>query len=715
MMKRLHTAPTPPLPLAAAPRGARARRPAPRPPPPRAAAATAPPPLADAPPRGAGAAPHAPRWEPHAHFPLRQEMLRCASAADLAALLAAHAGALSPADVAAAWHVAAQRRLLTLARSGERGEAALAEALLALVDGAVDGMDPTALSTAAWALAATGADAGGARLAALLARALPRVTDFRPPELGVLLWAAASHPELPAAARARPFSALAALVAGGMSLARFSAGDLSVLVWAMGRAGYRCDDLLDAAEGEAAAKLGALAPPDAARLLHGFAMLRRRPRRLVALLAEAGAPPGALDAHAAEDVALLLVSLGKLGMEPGKDFLRTAAARAAALVPPTRRLFKSTAGRQELDPGAQLHPRHVAHLLWAFARLDGRIAERSFVARALAHLAAAPELYAAEDVGAALWACAEMGVDPPPAALEAAARRLARLAAAEDPATLARGLAAAAALAARRPPGAAAGAALAALARGAAARLAAPGAAEALAPAELAAALAALGTLEAAPVLPAPVAARLQAAAAAAAPAFAPRALPKLAWAFARLGWREPATLDALAAAAAAGMALIPADGVVQLAWAAAAAERPQPALAAALARAAGARLGAYPPRDKARLAWAFAALARRAAPGAGAAAEFLERLLRSVEPAEVSDLDAVSVSALLWACARVAAPPARLLAAAAATVAAGAGGYSREQLRLARAVLERHGGRGSAALEVIARHAAAAAPAPRR
>jgi hypothetical protein len=603
-------------------------------------------------------------------------MLACTTAQALHQLLDQRAAALHPADAAAAWHVAAQGRLLTLARSGDAAQGGLLAALLRLTERLAPGMDATALSTTAWALAATSADAGP-HLAAVMAAARAALTSFRPQELCVLLWAAATHPGLAPPERLPLFEALGGALQEGMTLSTFSAHDLSVLVWALGRVGCRHAPLLAAAQAECGAKVAGLAPPDAARLMHGFAMLRHRPPTLL--------PPLAAHCHALlpefapEDVALLLVSLGKLDMDPGHAFLAAAAARAAALVPTVSR-------RRGAPPpalGEGLHPRHLAHLLWAYARMDSRSAERALFPRALRHLAAAPGLYSGEDVSAMLWACARTGFDPPgerdawciffyfflnnlPHSLNAtlaavhcaavvvqtAAERMLALAGQESPQTLAYALSSLGTLASRQQGlagggGGGGGTAVDAFAAAAAACLA-PHAAK-LEPGDLAAVVVALGTLEARGV-PGRAAGALQAACAAAAGELPAAALPRVAWAAVRLQWRGAQPMDAVAAAGLANLALLPPEGLAQMAWAFAAAERHYPELAAGLASACGRQLPAFRAGDKARLAWAFTQLSRRGEPGAGV----LLRLVQAVTAADLRAMSPEDVAAVVFACARL-------------------------------------------------------------
>lgn len=493
---------------------------------------------------------HGPVWGDQAGFPLRQQMMDCTSAGELHQLLRSHADQLQGADVASAWHVGAQGRLLTLARSGDATQAALVEELLQLTDRFAGGMDATALSTTAWALAATSADAG--RLYSVMSLSQQRLTTFRPQELCVLLWAAASHVLLPDAQRTLPFAALADLVEHhGMLLEHFSAHDLSVLCWAMGKVHYHHPALLQAAETESEAKVAGLQPPDAARLMHGLAMLSHRPPRLVPPLARRCLD--CMGEFCADDVALLMVSLGKLCMDPGADFMKAVAVRATVLAPPISTSRRR--GAEAEDPGDMLHPRHMAHLLWSYARLGSKAGDRGFMLRALRHLASHPRLYAGEDINAALWACTRLGLDAPEAVLKAAAQRMTALAPQEPPQILAHVLSSLSALLTRKQdPSPTVSAAVHQFA-GAAAELLAAAAGE-LSAKDVGPVIVALGTLEAAS-LPENVATRLQVACAAHADAFVPSTLPRITWAVVRLRWRSSRMLDALSAAASVQLGLI--------------------------------------------------------------------------------------------------------------------------------------------------------------
>ena len=115
------------------------------------------------------------------------------------------------------------------------------------------------------------------------------------------------------------------------------------------------------------------------------------------------------------------------------------------------------------------------------------------------------------------------------------------------------------------------------------------------------------------------------------------------------------------------------------------------------------AKLGSFEPRDKARLLWAFAQMARHGYPGQPA----LLRILRSLSAADVARLDPVSVSAVLWQCARLDEHPGPVLDAAAAYITANIASFSREQLLHAKAALTKHKVSDRGALEAIARHSA--------
>jgi len=648
-----------------------------------------------------------PEWSHHCNFPLRQQMLECTSASSLQALLQQNGPELDPSDIAAAWHVAAQKRFLTLVRSGHPGEVALASHLIYLVDQHAAGMDPASLSTTAWALAST--ECGTSELIeSLIAFSQHRLVGFLPSELCTLLWAAASHPQLHEHRRHDPFFFLATLVEQGMRLELFSPRDISLLLWSMGKVSYMHSTVLSAAEAECAVQIDKFTPADISRAMHGFSMLRHNPVTLREPLESYWGAAGKerLSAFNPDEITLFVVAHGKLGLEPDNFFMRSIVRRIAALVPPVpkpegKRKRRPTsaaataAAEAENNPSKFLHPRHMAHLMWSFARLDYRPAESTFFSKSLKYLERNPGLYCLEDLNVILWSCSHLKVEVPENAVIGAALRAIALAPKEQsPAMLTSVLRHLSAVAAARmhhkntnsssdvfPIEVRKYAALCA-------SLLAPVVSE-VSPEDLASTIIALGTLEMAAVIPRPVTLQLQNACLTSANKFASETLPQLAWGVVRLRWQSPQLVDSLASAAAVRCSLLPPEGLAQLGWAFAAMDRTHAKLAAALVTQCTVKLQGFSARDKARLAWAFAHLAHR---HEAITQKFLRGFIRSFDMIELSKLDAVSVAAIVWSCGRLERHPGLVLEAAAEKLLRNSSLYSREQLAQVKAVLVKHG-----------------------
>lgn len=640
-----------------------------------------------------------PEWPYHSNLPLRQQMLDCTSASELQGLLQQNGPELGPSDVAAAWHVAAQQRLLTLARSGDSAERSLSEHLLYLADQHAIGMDPAALSTTAWALAAS--DSGSSELMEkLLDASERRMVNFLPSQLCTLLWAAAYHPRLVDYRRHGPFVTLAGFVEQGMRLELFSPREISTLLWAMGKVSYGHEAVLAEAELECCRQMPQFSPCDTARAMHGFAMLRHNPVSLRGPLSKRWGNAAAMESFNPENATLLMVAHGKLGLEPDKPLLGAMVRRLGALVPPPKFIAKSPRGRRpkdaphkprsqpeleaEMDPSAFLHPRHIAHSLWALAQLDYRPTEGALIPKALRHIEANPGLYEAEDLSAVFWACSNLHVEVPETLAIVAAQRAAVLAPTESPAVVSSMLrhiaAVTTAVNGKVPTAARKFAAVAAA-------VLIPQAAK-LEPEEIASLIIALGTLEM-PPLQRPAALQLQRACLAATSEISSELLPQLAWAMVRLRWATPQLLDALACASAYRAALMTPEGLAQLTWAFAAMERPHNQLAAALVAQCCAKIGNFSARDKARLAWAFAHLSQR---HPLINERVLSAIISSISKTEVVKLDHTSVAAIVWACSKLERHPGQVLDAAAKRVTVNSRLYSKEQLVQLRAVLEKHG-----------------------
>ena len=652
-----------------------------------------------------------PEWSHHSNFPLRQQMLDCTSASSLQALLQQNGPELGPSDVAAAWHVAAQKRFLSLVRSGHPGEVALASHLLYLVDQHAAEMDPASLSTTAWALAST--ECGTSELIeSLIAFSQHRLVGFLPSQLCTLLWASASHPQLNDHRRHDPFFFLANLVEQGMRLELFSPRDISLLLWSMGKVSYMHSTVLAAAEAECAVQIDKFTPADISRAMHGFSMLRHNPVSLREPLESYWGAVGEerLSAFNPDEITLFVVAHGKLGLEPDTLFMRSIIRRIAALIPPVPKpegkrkrransAAATAAAEAELNPSKFLHPRQMAHVMWSFARLDYRPAESSsFFTKFLKYLEINPGLYCLEDLNVILWSCSHLKIQVPENAIIAASLRAIALAPKEQsPAMLTSVLRHLSAVTAARmhqnanssgssdvfPVEVRKYAALCAA-------LLAPVVSK-LSPEDLASTIIALGTLEMARVLPRLVTVQLQKACVTSASKFTPDTLPQVAWGVVRLRWQSPQLLDALASAAAVRCALLPPEGLAQLGWAFAAMDRTHANLAAALVTQCTVKLQAFSSRDKARLAWAFAHLAHR---HEAISQKFLNAFIRSFDAIELSKLDAVSVAAIVWSCGRLERHPGAVLEAAAEKVLRNSTLYSKEQLAQVKAVLMKHGSR---------------------
>ena len=636
-----------------------------------------------------------PEWSHHSNFPLRQQMLDCTSARELQTLLQQNGPELESADVAAAWHVAAQQRLLTLARSGDSGQAALLKHLLFLTDKHIDGMDPAAISTTAWAISAS--ESGSSELMEKLLDAAERhMINFLPCQLCTLLWATASHPRLVDHRRHAPFITLASFVQQGMRLELFLPKEVSTLLWAMGKVAYGHEAILAEAELECCRQMPFFTAADTARAMHGFAMLRHNPITLRGPLSKRWGNASTMDTFSPENAALLMVAHGKLGVEPDKPLLGAMVRRLGALVPPSKLIInKFPKGRRpkdgsmeperiEIDPSNFLHPRHLAHSIWALARLDYRPTEGAFISKLLRHLEANPGLYEAEDLSAIFWACSHLQVEIPQSLVIIAAERATVLAPKESPAlvsSMLRHIAAVTTAVNGKVPAAARRFSVIAAA------VVIPQIAK-LEPEEVASTIIALGTLEM-PPLQRPSAVMLQRACLAAIPEVSSELLPQLAWAMVRLRWSTPVLVDALLSAAAFRAALMTPEGLAQLTWAFAAMERPHNQLAAALVTQCCAKLGNFCTRDKARLAWALAHLSQK---HPVINQRVLSVVITGITKQEVVKLDPTSVAAIVWACGKLERHPGQVLDAAAKQINLNTRFYSKEQLMQVRAVLEKHG-----------------------
>jgi hypothetical protein len=654
-----------------------------------------------------------PDWGDHSNFPIRQQMLECASARKLDALLQRHANELGPADVAAAWHVTVQQRLYTLARSNEFGERALIERLLSLTERHSRDMDPTSISTVVWALVTSEFETEP-HLSTLLRHAERQIVSFRPAELCVCLWASCNATTLDSSTRATLFKALAGLIDRGMTMEHFAAYDLSVLVWAMGRAQVSPQTVVLAAEAEASKKAALFSPSDAARLMHGFAMLRHNPIPVVPPLTAAAA--ASIAEYGPDDIALLFVAFGKLCVEPDAKFMRSACKHLFQLLPPLG--AKPSASKRGVDGNKAtcldgdsddvstvythhtLHPRHIAHVMWTLARLEYRsMFDVGFLKKSLRHLAAYPSFFTGDEIAAMLWGCSRLDMAMPQGGLEATARRLSALTPTENADTLVSAVRHVSVLAARaRDVRSAERTAVLRFAIDAA-RAVAPHASQ-LPSADVASFVIGLGTLEAT-TLPKHVRIALEAASAKAAADMPTALLPRLTWAIVRLGWNNAVVMDALASASVSSCGLLSHEGLAQLAWSFAALDKPYPAVTEALARKCSPNLAGFTGRDKSRLAWAFVQLERFNRPGQ---LSIIKRIVQSVTINDVASMEPLSVAAFLWACTRVDEHPGAAFEAAAAFVAANTHRFSSNQLMQAAAALKKHSSNNIDAMQAIMR-----------
>ena len=227
-------------------------------------------------------------------------------------------------------------------------------------------MDPRALASTAWALAAIpewGAREGGAEvLAAVLPQVLAGLRHFRGPELTQVLWALASlghapDPGMLAALQAR----LQALAVGeDADAARLGPGEASIGLWSLAKLG------------------GGQGPGDSGAATARGALVRCAERQLVAF--------------STQELSNVLWGLARARDYPGAAFLDAAALE-----------LQHRAG--EFDP------RNVASLLWSFATLG-----HDLPPEALKILSAEAErcmgLFGPRGLAVVLWAFARLGLSP---------------------------------------------------------------------------------------------------------------------------------------------------------------------------------------------------------------------------------------------------------------------------------------------------------------
>ena len=635
-------------------------------------------------------------------LPLRQHMLDCHSPPQLLALIQDNYRDMGPSEVAAAWHVAVQAKLLSSSTSSNNTDshtnndanpssASLVSLLLKLTDRFVETMDPASLATTAWALASS-SHGSQQTMHKLLDTAQRTLIHFLPPQLCVLLWASATHPALATdpPLQLRLFHALADLIDGGMRLELFSPSDLSLLLQSMAKARYIHASIITAAEMECLAKIDAASPSDTARILYGFAALQHNPMTLRRELESRLGSREALEAFSPEEVAMMMVGYGKTHVVPDTKMLRALLRRLAILVP-TSGNSNSGGGGEPIGPVAKrkytkksdvsnngvpdtntdataagaaagaaaapqyLNSKHVAHCVWALGRINYQTGDNTFISRALRHFVSCPGAYSGEEVSAMVWGAVTMEVKIADDVLACTARRAAFLATRENEevvASMLQQIAAAAAAAATTTVLSPKTAAYCRKFASMAAVLLAPTASR-MSPSQLASIIVALGTLEIRKgEVPASTAIALHRACLSSVREFSSEVLPRVAWATVRLHWNNlPQVGDAIAIAAAVRAPLMSAEGLAQMAWSFAAMERPHHGVAKVLVEECMSKVAYFSTQDKVRLAWALSHIAVR---HPEVHPIHISRVIEGITKSEMKYLDPVAVSAIIWTCGRL-------------------------------------------------------------
>lgn len=259
-----------------------------------------------------------------------------------------------------------------------------------------------------------------------------RMVQFAPKELCMVMWALSSHPGMSEDEKHSLFKSLASLVKKGMGMGNFTAQDLSILVWSLGQAGFRDDVLLKAAEAESGVKIASFSTEDVSRLMHGFSCVGYNPHSLFVSITETY--QDRLDQFSPQDLALFVVSLGKLVVEPPIGFTKSMIARAKDLVPaPTMRRGRNS------DDMLTVHLN--ALILWSFARLGFK--KTSFTTKSIKFISANVSQHDSEDLVAVLWACCRLDVKLVPGQVTEFSSRLLQLFSdhrdSDNPACLCRG------------------------------------------------------------------------------------------------------------------------------------------------------------------------------------------------------------------------------------------------------------------------------------
>ena len=261
---------------------------------------------------------------------------------------------------------------------------------------------PSSISMIARAMVATKTGAAS-DIVSISSDVQSRLVHFEPRELCMVLWSLSSHPGMDEQEKQGLFKSLAGLVRQGMGMDNFTAKDLSILVWAVGHVAYRDRVLLQAAEEEAVRKHTSFTAEDLSRLFHGFASVNYNPHTLIPHVCLRYSAPHALEEFASRDLALMIVSLGKLVVEPSSGFCKALVARARDLVPVGSK--SNVKGRKEMF---DVHLNSL--VMWSFARLG--LKKTSYMTRSLKFVFMGSNLegHALEDLVAVMWACCRLDV-----------------------------------------------------------------------------------------------------------------------------------------------------------------------------------------------------------------------------------------------------------------------------------------------------------------
>lgn len=636
-------------------------------------------------------------------------MLNCCRSEEMLALLREQAHDMMPSEIACAWHVVAQRRLLGVsARGKDASQKALLDEILSLTNQHGEKMGPLDTSTVVWAMASVRVDSE--ETFTLLCKQIEReIVSFRPGELCICLWAVSRATWLPCHIRESPFKRLAGLVEEGMKLDLFDTHDLSVLVWSMGKSQMGLPALLLAVTDACTKHATEFSPSDASRLLHGFSMLRYNPVSVISGLTETCAKN--IDAFGPEDLSLLLLSLGRLCVEPSNKFMRLASKRAAQLAPLVKRSSHRRSSsvrddpRDDQDaPHSVLHPRHMTHILWTFARLEYSVSsDTGIAAQCFKHATVYPSLYSAEDLRILLWSSNRLNLEVPTAALAAMIKRLRSMVSIEKSSQLIHTFRDLSCLQARSKKlverdcdelgitdyGMQIAHCLAPVAH-------------ALSSSDTATLIVALGTVEAG-VLSPTVEKAWQTACKSGVPSLPVRYLSKLAWALVRLKWVDGDLHATLASTVREKCGLMSREGLAQAAWSFAALRRPYPGIAKALETACRPQLKLFDPQDLVRLAWSFARFEHFGV-SSHRGVSFLKRILQSMHSRNAfRDLDPLNAAAVLWSISQCREHPGpSVMDDALSRVAANVEKFDRSHLMYALAAHKKHPSRNHHAVEEI-------------